>query len=306
MTTRITSEMMCPDPAREHQQLVSRGCSGPRANSPPARRSSSRRTTPTGPAGSIELQSQLDGLTSYATNVQEGISWENTATGAHVEHRQVLQRVRELVVAGRQRHQQPGRPRTRSPPRSNSSPKRSSRTRTPSTPASTSSRAPRPPPRPTRRAKTTPTRATTGTIARAIGPGASVTVNTNISTLLGNGTASGDGKLLDTLRTIARTCARARRAGSSTTTDLTKLRREHRNACSQLQADGGQRHRPAADRPARGSKACRARSPASLSDTQDTNIAEATIAYSNEQAAYTAALHAGATIIQESLLNFLK
>ena len=45
---------------------------------------------------------------------------------------------------------------------------------------------------------------------------------------------------------------------------------------------------------------------ASLSAVQDTNIAEATIAYSNEQAAYTAALKSGATIIQESLLNFLK
>ncbi len=41
------------------------------------------------------------------------------------------------------------------------------------------------------------------TIARAVGPGASVTITTNISTLLGNGEAAGDGKLLDTLRTIA-------------------------------------------------------------------------------------------------------
>ena len=31
-----------------------------------------------------------------------------------------------------------------------------------------------------------------------------MTITTNISTLLGNGEASGDGKLLDTLRTIAK------------------------------------------------------------------------------------------------------
>ena len=38
----------------------------------------------------------------------------------------------------------------------------------------------------------------------------------------------------------------------------------------------------------------------------DTNIAEASIAFANEQAAYTAALRAGANIVQESLLNFLQ
>ncbi len=44
----------------------------------------------------------------------------------------------------------------------------------------------------------------------------------------------------------------------------------------------------------------------SLSSTDGTNIAEASIAFANEQAAYTAALRAGANIVQESLLNFLQ
>ena len=44
----------------------------------------------------------------------------------------------------------------------------------------------------------------------------------------------------------------------------------------------------------------------SLSNTDATNIAAASIAYSNEQAAYEAALRAGASIVQESLLNFLQ
>jgi len=43
-----------------------------------------------------------------------------------------------------------------------------------------------------------------------------------------------------------------------------------------------------------------------LSNTDSTNIATASIMYANEQAAYSAALHAGATIVQESLLNFLQ
>jgi flagellar hook-associated protein 3 FlgL len=44
----------------------------------------------------------------------------------------------------------------------------------------------------------------------------------------------------------------------------------------------------------------------SLSSTEDTNVAATSIAYANEQAAYEAALRAGATIVQESLLNFLQ
>ena len=40
-----------------------------------------------------------------------------------------------------------------------------------------------------------------------------------------------------------------------------------------------------------------------LSNTDDTNIAATSIAYANEQAAYEAALRAGATIVQESLLE---
>jgi flagellar hook-associated protein 3 FlgL len=44
----------------------------------------------------------------------------------------------------------------------------------------------------------------------------------------------------------------------------------------------------------------------SLSSTVDADIAKTSIAYSNEQAAYEAALRAGASIVQESLLNFLR
>jgi flagellin-like hook-associated protein FlgL len=42
-----------------------------------------------------------------------------------------------------------------------------------------------------------------------------------------------------------------------------------------------------------------------LSNTQDADMAKTAMMFSNEQAAYTAALRAGASIVQESLLNFL-
>src|SRR6185436_8388065 len=43
----------------------------------------------------------------------------------------------------------------------------------------------------------------TGTITRAIGPGVEIPINTDVRTLLGDGQAARDGKLLNTLRDVA-------------------------------------------------------------------------------------------------------
>ena len=43
-----------------------------------------------------------------------------------------------------------------------------------------------------------------------------------------------------------------------------------------------------------------------LANTEDVDMGQATISFSTEQAAYSAALQSGAQIIQTSLLNFLK
>jgi flagellar hook-associated protein 3 FlgL len=42
-----------------------------------------------------------------------------------------------------------------------------------------------------------------------------------------------------------------------------------------------------------------------LSNVQDTDFAQVAMEYSNQQAAYEAALRAGASIVQQSLLEFL-
>ena len=134
-----------------------------------------------------------------------------------------------------------------------------------------------------------------------------MTITTNISTLLGNGEAAEDGELLDTLRTIAKNMrerhgrrprsARQHRSARRSTANIETL--------SQLQASRRKRDRSAADgadpqrRPADSDHGA-------LANLDDTNIAAASIAYANEQAAYEAALRAGATIVQESLLNFLQ
>ncbi|HLL92660.1 MAG TPA: hypothetical protein VK252_06940, partial [Solirubrobacteraceae bacterium] len=55
---------------------------------------------PYGASQVIDLQSQLEGLSSYASNAQDGISWENTASSAMSSINEVVQRVRELLVQG--------------------------------------------------------------------------------------------------------------------------------------------------------------------------------------------------------------
>ena len=143
------------------------------------------------------------------------------------------------------------------------------------------------------------------TVARSIGPGASIAINTNISTLLGNGKAAEDGKLLDVLRTVAQHM-REDTTESKAALSSTDLKGVDANieVLTNLQASSGgtvdQLHMAASR-----IESLQSSIATSLSNTEDANIAQTSIAYSNEQAAYTAALHAGATIVQESLLNFL-
>ena len=53
---------------------------------------------PYGASRALDLQSQLDGLSSYTTSVQDGISWTQTATGTMANIGEALQRVRELIL----------------------------------------------------------------------------------------------------------------------------------------------------------------------------------------------------------------
>src|SRR5580692_6201726 len=53
---------------------------------------------PYGASQVIDLQSTLDGLTTYEKSAQDGISWLNTASGALANINEVAQRARELIV----------------------------------------------------------------------------------------------------------------------------------------------------------------------------------------------------------------
>jgi flagellar hook-associated protein 3 FlgL len=260
---------------------------------------------PYGASRVIDLQSQLEGLAAYEGNAQDGISWENTASSAMSNINQIAQRVRELVVqsANGTNNQSDLNTIALEIEQLTESVKQDANTQYAgqyifSGTATTTA--------PYAMGVEDEYKGNAETVSRAVGPGASVTVTTNISTLLGNGEAAKDGKLLDTLRTIAQHL----RGGTAEdrealgTTDLTNLD-TNLEGLSQLQAVSGSaidQLRASLSR----NEDLQTSITESLSNTEDTNVAATSIAYANEQAAYEAALRAGATIVQESLLNFLQ
>jgi flagellar hook-associated protein 3 FlgL len=260
---------------------------------------------PYGASQVIDLQSQLEGLSAYESNAQEGVSWENTAASAMTNIGQVTQRVRELLVQGANGtyNQNDLNTMALQVEQLAESVKQDANTQYAGEYVFSGTATTTPP---YEQGANDEYKGNEETVSRAVGPGASVTITTNLSTLLGNGEASGDGKLLDTLRTIAKNMrggtAEDREALGST--DLQKLD-GNIETLTQLQATAGSAIDQLQTALTRNEDLQTSISSA-LSNTDSTNIATASIAYANEQAAYSAALHAGATIVQESLLNFLQ
>ncbi len=259
---------------------------------------------PYGASRVIDLQSQLDGLSSYAKGAQEGISWENTASSAMANMSSVLESVRELLVrapngtynAGDLEHMAAEVDQLTEAVKQDANTQYAGQYIFAGTDTTTAPYEP---------GAEDAYKGNAGTIARAIGPGLSVVVNTNISSLMGSGQGAADGKLLDTLRTISEhlkggTPEDVSALGSS---DLSNLEGSI-ETLTQLQATAGSVTNQLQTATSR-IEGLQGTITAGLSNIADTNVAETAIAYSNEQAAYEAALRAGATIIQESLLQFL-
>jgi flagellar hook-associated protein 3 FlgL len=260
---------------------------------------------PYGAGQIIDLQSQLDGLTSYASATQDGISWTNTASSALSSVNNVVARVRELLVQAANGTNNQGDLNTiaQEVEQLTESVKQDANTQYAGQYVFSGTATTTAPYQP---GANDEYQANNETVSRAIGPGATVTVSSAISTLLGNGEASGDGKLLDTLRTIVKnlTGGTAEDREALGTTDLTNID-NNTETLRQLQAVAGSvtdQLQTALTR----NEDMQTSISESLSNTQDTNMAEASVAYSTEQAAYQAALRASATIVQESLLNFLQ
>lgn len=145
----------------------------------------------------------------------------------------------------------------------------------------------------------------TGSVQRTIGPNSSLQVNVDVSGLLGSGSSAADGKLLDTLRTIASDMRSGNSAGIAdlSNNQLNNLQGSL-NSLEQLQANVGavQNRLSMASTRIQGLQNSDTQA---LSNDEDVNMAQAMTTFSNQQAAFTAALKAGANIVQSSLMDFL-
>jgi flagellar hook-associated protein 3 FlgL len=144
-----------------------------------------------------------------------------------------------------------------------------------------------------------------GTITRAIGPQVELPINADIHQLLGDGQPAADDKLLDTLRDISDHLRASTPADAAALrgTDLQRLDASV-DVLNGIRADVGARTNRLAVASARLSGLA-VDATRLLSDVEDADMAQTITQYTTQQAAYSAALKAGATIVQSSLLDFL-
>lgn len=145
-----------------------------------------------------------------------------------------------------------------------------------------------------------------GQVTRTIGPNTTLAVNANLESVLGTGQTTsgqpaGDGLLLNTLRNIADDMNSGN--SSAVNSEMSSLS-TNLNSLTGLSANVG----AVQDRLSMASSRIETMQTSDtqvLSNTQDADMASTEISYSTQQAALTAALQAGASIVQESLMNFL-
>ena len=300
MFGRITTQMTASMTLNDLQQSLNRLdttqqqlSSGKKLNQPS--------DDPYGTSQAMSLNGQLSSLNDYTNNITDGTAWTQQATTSLGDIDSMVQRVRELVV------QASNGTYTQSDLNASAAEVNQlidaikqeanasyngqyifSGTSTGTAPYQTGS--------------TDTYQGGTGSVNRLIGPNTTLSVNTNISSLLGNGQASGDGGLLDTLRTIV-SDMQSGNTGAIGGADLKNLDSNF-GTLTQMEANVGaitNRLTLASTR----IQQLQNSDTAALSNVQDADMATVAINFSTEQAAYSAALKAGANIVQSSLLDFL-
>jgi flagellar hook-associated protein 3 FlgL len=260
---------------------------------------------PVGTSEIINLNYEIEGLNSYSNGISNGQGWLQTATSAMGNISEILQRVRELLVEGSNGTTSEENLRSFGVEVTHltEAVKQDANTQYAGQYVFSGSATSTKPYNP-------------GTedeyhgngeeVLRAIGPGSTVNVAMGLGAVMGSGPGAADGKLLDVLRTIATNLTEASPEARAklNTTDLKNLE-ANIEGLNNLQAASGSTIDQLKTAEAR-IEGLQTTLTKALSNVQDANIAEVSIAYSSEQAAYSAALRVGATIVQESLLNFLQ
>jgi flagellar hook-associated protein 3 FlgL len=265
---------------------------------------------PYGTSLALQLNNELGGQSDYANNVSDGTGWTQAGNAALTDITSAVQRIRELAVEAANGTMSQA-------DMSADADEVNQLIEQIKQDANTqyngqyifSGNATGTQPYPAGASGTTDPYAGNGNqVTRAIGPNTSVPVNGNLSGVLGTGQttaglSAGDGKLLNTLRNIADDM----QSGSSSAlsgTDLSQLD-TNLNSLTGLSASMGavtERLQMASSR----IQSLQVADQQVLSNTQDADMAQTEVDFSTEQAALTAALQAGAHIVQQSLMNFLQ
>ncbi len=300
ITTQMTAQMTLTNIEQSMDRLDTAQqelSSGKRINQPS--------DDPYGTSLALQMNGQLSQLTSYSTNVTDGTAWTQTASTALSQIDSAVQRARELVVQAANGTNTVADDQSAAAEvnqliqsvKQNANAQYNGQYVFSGTSVQTA---------PYQLGATDAYQGGTGAVTRAIGPGASVQINSDISQVLGNGQGSGgtsgDGKLLDTLRTIA-SDLQSGNTSALNSTDLNALDGNY-GSLTAMEANNG----AVTDQLQMAStriQALQADDTQVLSNTQDADMAAAEIAYSTQQAAFQAALQSSAQIVQTSLMNFL-
>jgi flagellar hook-associated protein 3 FlgL len=259
---------------------------------------------PYGASLAVQLNTSLSGLSDYSNSVTDGTAWTSAASSSLTNIQSMVQRVQELVIGASNGSQSASDLKATGAEVSQLTDaiKQEANTQyngqyifsgtsTSTAPYST--------------ATGDVYQGNTAAVTREIGPSSSLQVNADISSLLGSGSTAGDGKLLDTLSSISTDLngGTAADVADLSSNQITNLQGSV-STLEQLQATVGS----AQDRlslAATRITSLQTTDTAALSNDEDANIATTYTTFSNEQAAFTAALKAGASIVQSSLMDFL-
>lgn len=260
---------------------------------------------PFGTSRALSLRGELDGLNQLKRNMDEAVGWLTVTESALDKMTAVVQRARELTISG-------GTDTASGPARKSMADEIDQLVEALKQEGNASYGG-----RYVFSGTLTETRAYTNNgpdtyngdsqpMAREIGPGVAVRINTDGRSLLGEGQGAADGLLLDNLRSIAQHLRSGTPADADAlrTTDLQGLDRNLQNLLRERASVGSLQRRIEAA----GVRLGETQETVGklLSTTEDADMAKTFIDYSTQQAVYQSALKAGANIVQPSLLDFLR
>jgi flagellar hook-associated protein 3 FlgL len=260
---------------------------------------------PYGTTLALQYQGELDGLGQYSDNVADATAWQNASEASLSKVSDAVQRARELLVQG---GSDAAGPQARAAAaaeidqliesvKQEGNASYAGRYIFAGTATAT---------KPYQSGATDTYGGNAATIAREIGKGVTIPVNTDISPLLGNGQAAADGKLLNVLRDISQHLKGSTVADGNSlrTTDLQGLD-ANLDVLNQMRAQVGATTNRLTTASSRLTE-LQENTTKLLSNTQDADMAKTMIDYSTQQNVYQAALRAGGNIVQSSLLDFLR